>query len=57
VWKGAEKLLAAGWIQPHETVVLFNTGSGQKYNHLFPPGDLPVLDHRDPKCLDRVAGS
>lgn len=54
VWKGAQKLLASGWLQPHETVVLFNTGSGLKYNHLFPPGDLPRLDHTDPKCLDQV---
>ena len=25
------KLEASGWIQPEETVVLFNTGSGYKY--------------------------
>lgn len=28
-------LLHAGWIQPYETVVLFNTGSGLKYAHLW----------------------
>jgi threonine synthase len=27
----ARKLAASGWIQPEETVVLFNTGSGYKY--------------------------
>ncbi len=30
-----ETLVAAEWIQPHETVVLFNTGSGHKYAHLW----------------------
>lgn len=54
VWKAAEKLLAAGWLKPGEEIVLFNTGSGLKYNHLFPVGDLPVLDHNDPNCLARV---
>ncbi len=29
------KLLETGWIQPHETVVLFNTGSGLKYAHIL----------------------
>ncbi len=29
------RLLRAGWIQPDETVVLFNTGSGLKYAHLW----------------------
>ena len=28
-------LLANGWIQPEESVVLFNTGSGLKYAHLW----------------------
>ncbi|MBI1298707.1 threonine synthase [bacterium] len=28
-------LLEKGWIQPDETVVLFNTGSGLKYAHLW----------------------
>ncbi len=28
-------LLQQGWIQPDETVVLFNTGSGLKYAHLW----------------------
>ncbi len=29
------KLLEQGWIKPDETVVLFNTGSGLKYAHLW----------------------
>ena len=29
------RLLAAGWIKPHESVVLFNTGTGLKYAHLW----------------------
>lgn len=55
VWKACEKLAADGWLQPSERIVLFNTGSGLKYNHLFPVGDLPNLDHTDPNCLDAVA--
>jgi threonine synthase len=27
----ARKLAASGWIKPHETIVLFNTGTGYKY--------------------------
>ena len=38
----------------HEKIVLFNTGSGLKYNHLFPVGNLPTLDHTDPNCLDAL---
>ncbi len=53
-WKAAQKLSAVGWLKPGEHTVLFNTGSGLKYNHLFPPGDLPVLDHTDPACLRAV---
>lgn len=54
VWKAAQKLAAQGWLKPDEEIVLFNTGSGLKYNHLFPVGELPVLDHHDPQCLERV---
>lgn len=56
VWKGAQHLLASGWLKPHERIVLFNTGSGLKYNHLFPVGELPVLDHTDPDCLKKAIG-
>jgi hypothetical protein len=34
--------------------VLFNTGSGLKYNHLFSTAGVPRLDHTDPACLDQV---
>lgn len=37
VWQAAKKLLASGWLTPDERVVLFNTGTGVKYSHLFPP--------------------
>ncbi|MFN0056541.1 MAG: threonine synthase [Planctomycetales bacterium] len=57
VWKAAQRLLASGWLQPEEEVVLFNTGSGLKYNHLFPPDNLPVLDHNDPNCLATIAAA
>jgi threonine synthase len=57
VWKAAEDLADSGWLKRDEEIVLFNTGSGLKYNHLFPVGDLPLLDHNDPHCLDRVVRS
>lgn len=56
VWKAAQRLLTEGWLKPHERIVLFNTGSGLKYNHLFSTVGLPRLDHTDPRCLD-VVGS
>jgi threonine synthase len=52
VWKACQKLAEKGWLSPQERIVLFNTGSGLKYNHLFPVGELPRLDHTDPDCLD-----
>ena len=54
VWVAAQKLLDQNWIQPHERVVLFNTGTGLKYNHLFPCDHLPRLDHRDVNCLNQL---
>jgi threonine synthase len=54
VWKAAQQLLESGWIKPEEKVVLFNTGTGLKYNHLFSVDGLPVIDHNDPTCLDRL---
>ena len=57
VWAAARKLLADGWLKPHERIVLFNTGAGVKYNHLFPVEGLPRLDHRDPQCLDDIAAT
>jgi threonine synthase len=32
---GARVLAAMGWIKPHETVVLFNTGTGYKYSEAW----------------------
>ena len=29
------RLLEDGWIQPDESVVIFNTGTGLKYSHLW----------------------
>lgn len=34
----ARDLAAAGWLHPEETVLLFNTGSGHKYAHLWTGG-------------------
>lgn len=31
IWAATRKLLHQGWLQPHEHVLLLNTGSGQKY--------------------------
>lgn len=31
----AHKLAASGWLKPHETVVLFNTGTGYKYSEAW----------------------
>jgi threonine synthase len=55
VWKACEKLVESGWLDPSEEIVLFNTGSGLKYNHLFPIEGLASLDHTDPHCLDGLA--
>jgi threonine synthase len=44
VWAAAGKLAEQGWIEPGERIVLYNTGTGLKYTHLFPSGNLPVLD-------------
>jgi len=44
---GLQKLVEQGWVQPHERVVVFNTGTGLKYPECFPVV-LPVLDPRQP---------
>ena len=53
-WKAAEKLAEQGWLDRNERIVVFNTGSGLKYNHLFPVPEMPVLDHNDPDVLNLV---
>jgi threonine synthase len=50
-----EKLLASGWIKPHEQVVLFNTGAVQKYPEAIAT-TLPRLNIKEPIDWDRVAG-
>ena len=57
VWMAATQLLESGWLRPDERVVLFNTGSGLKYNHLFSVDGLPTVDHTASDCLDTVAQS
>jgi threonine synthase len=49
-----EQLLAAGDVQPHETVVVFNTGAATKYLEAMPV-ELPSLD-KDRIDWDAVAG-
>jgi threonine synthase len=44
VWWAARRLAEERWITPDERIVLFNTGTGLKYGHLFPTGNLTVLD-------------
>ncbi len=49
-----EKLIAAGWIKPHEQVVLFNTGAVQKYPEAIAAA-LPRLDIKQPIDWDAIA--
>lgn len=56
VWMAAKQLKDSGWIAPHETVVLFNTGAAVKYNHLLKCENAVRLDHTDPRCIDELAG-
>jgi threonine synthase len=44
LWSAARRLAEERWIGPEERIVLFNTGTGLKYGHLFPTGNLTVLD-------------
>ncbi len=36
-WLALESLVERGWVQPEETVVLFNTGTGLKYSEALEP--------------------
>jgi threonine synthase len=49
-----EKLLATGWIKPHEQVVLFNTGAVQKYPEAI-AATLPRVDIKQPIDWDAIA--
>jgi len=53
VWAAACRLAEKGWIKPGERIVLYNTGTGLKYSHLFPPGGLPVLDPAQPDAFEQ----
>jgi threonine synthase len=50
-----EHLTASGWIQPHERVVLFNTGAAQKYVEAI-ESELPRLAIMQPLYWERIAG-
>ncbi len=49
----AEKLVADGWIEPEERVVIFNTGAAQKYPEAM-AAELPKLDHTKPLDWQRI---
>lgn len=55
VWMAAKQLKDSGWIAPHETVMLFNTGAAVKYNHLLTCDNAVRLEHTNPQCIDRLA--
>lgn len=57
VWRAAVRLRESGWLQPAETIVLFNTGAAVKYNHLLTCDDAVRLDHTDPETLVRLESS
>jgi threonine synthase len=48
-----EMLLTAGEIEPHERIVVFNTGAAQKYPEAVHE-DIPLLDIRRPIDWDRI---
>jgi threonine synthase len=52
-WAALQKLVAQGTVEPTETIVLFNTGSGLKYPECL-PREAPVLDPDDARALDAV---
>jgi threonine synthase len=49
-----ERLTGEGWIQPHERVVLFNTGAAQKYPEAMCV-DLPRIDKNRPIDWEKLA--
>jgi threonine synthase len=52
VWAAALRLAETGWIRPDERIVLYNTGTGLKYLHLFPSGSLPTFDPAKPDSFE-----
>ncbi|HET6319790.1 MAG TPA: threonine synthase [Chloroflexota bacterium] len=51
---GLRRLLQDGFLKQDERIVLFNTGSGLKYQDLYAAGELPVLDPNDPNVQDQI---
>ncbi len=51
----AEKLVSQGWIKPHESVVIFNTGAAQKYVEAI-QSKLPEIDLQQPIDWGRIGG-
>ncbi len=54
VWKAAEKLLDDDWLKSDERIVLFNTGTGLKYNHLFSLDGIPRIDQHDENWMETI---
>lgn len=52
---GLRKLLKDGFLKTSDKIVLFNTGSGLKYQDLYTASDLPLLDPNDPQVQDKIA--
>ncbi|MGI8424420.1 MAG: threonine synthase [Chloroflexota bacterium] len=52
---GLRQLLRDGFLKADERIVLFNTGSGLKYQELYAASDLPVLDPNDPHVQEQIA--
>ncbi|HET7769738.1 MAG TPA: pyridoxal-phosphate dependent enzyme, partial [Chloroflexota bacterium] len=51
---GLRQLLKDGFLKHDERIVLFNTGSGLKYQELYAAGELPVLDPNDPRVQEQI---
>lgn len=52
---GLRTLLKDGFLGRDERIVLFNTGSGLKYQDLYATTDFPILDPNDPHVQDQIA--
>lgn len=56
VWQAALQLRDSGWLSEEETIVLFNTGTGLKYNHLFTDtGADRKVDMHDTQWLQKYS--
>jgi threonine synthase len=52
---GLRQLLRDEFLKTSDRIVLFNTGSGLKYQELYATSDFPVLDPSDPKVQEQIA--